>query len=42
MGDSNVLTLSEAKKTGRLQEFIAQQVAVGTGPISAAEFEKKA
>jgi hypothetical protein len=34
-----MLTLSEAVKTARLQEFIAQEEARGIGPASRAEFE---
>ena len=37
-----MLTLSEAKKTGRLQEFIAQKQAAGVGPISEAKFDETA
>jgi hypothetical protein len=33
-----VLTLSEAKKSGRLEEFIAQQEAAAIGPIEIDEF----
>ena len=36
--ESNVLTLSEARKLGRLQEFIAQEEARGIGPIDRTEF----
>jgi len=34
-----MLTLAEALKTGRLQEFIAQEEARGVGPIDRAEFD---
>jgi hypothetical protein len=34
-----VLTLSEAQKSGRLEEFIAQQEAAGIEPIDRAEFD---
>lgn len=34
-----MLTLSDAKRTGRLKEFIAEQEAAGTGPIDRAEFD---
>ena len=34
-----MLTLSEAVKDGRLQEFIAQEEARGVGPIDRAEFD---
>ena len=34
-----MLTLSKAKESGRLQEFIAQEEARGVGPINRAEFE---
>jgi hypothetical protein len=34
-----MLTLSEAIKSGRLQEFIAQEEARGVGPIDRAEFD---
>jgi hypothetical protein len=33
------LTLSEAAKTGRLQQFIAEQEARGVGPINRADFD---
>lgn len=34
-----MLTLLEAKKSGRLKEFIAEQEAAGIGPIDRAEFD---
>jgi hypothetical protein len=34
-----MLTLSEALKTGRLQDFIAQEEARGIGPIDRAELD---
>jgi hypothetical protein len=34
-----MLSLAEALKTGRLQEFIAQEEARGVGPIDRAEFD---
>jgi hypothetical protein len=34
-----MLTLAEAVKNGRLQEFIAQEEARGVGPIDRAEFD---
>lgn len=34
-----MLTLSEAVKSERLQEFIAQEEARGIGPINRAEFD---
>lgn len=34
-----MLTLSEAQKSGRLEEFIAQQKAEGIGPIDRSEFD---
>ncbi len=34
-----MLTLAEALKTGRLQEFIAQEETRGVGPIDRAEFD---
>jgi hypothetical protein len=34
-----MLSLSEAVKTGRLKEFIAEQEAAKRGPIDRAEFE---
>ena len=34
-----MLTLSEAKKTGRLNEFITEQETAGIGPIDRAEFD---
>ena len=37
-----MLNLSKAKKSGRLEEFIAQEEARGVGPISAAEFDETA
>lgn len=33
------MTLAEAMKSGRLDEFIAQEEARGVGPIDRAEFE---
>jgi hypothetical protein len=38
--DSNMLTLSEAIKTRKIQEFIAQQEAAGIPVADAKEFEK--
>jgi hypothetical protein len=35
-----MLTLSQAVKTGRLQEFIAQEEARGVGPIDRAELDR--
>ena len=35
-----MLTLSEAVKTGRLQEFIAQEEARGIGPIDRADLDR--
>jgi hypothetical protein len=35
-----MLTLSEAVKTGRLQEFIAQEEARGVGPVDRAELDR--
>ena len=35
-----MLTLSEAIKTGRLQDFIAQEEARGVGSIDRAEFDR--
>ena len=40
--ESSMLTLSEAKKDGRLEEFIAEQESKGYGPIDAVEFEDTA
>lgn len=37
-----MLTLEEARKTGRLQEFIAQAEAAGVGPIPEADFNATA
>ena len=37
-----MLTLSEAMKTGRLEEFIAQEEVRGVKPISEAEFDESA
>jgi hypothetical protein len=37
-----MLTLVEAVKAGRLQEFIAQEEARGVGPVSRADFDKLA
>jgi hypothetical protein len=34
-----MLSLAEAKKTGRLQEFIAQEETRGIGPIERADFD---
>jgi hypothetical protein len=34
------LTLAEAQKTGRLQEFIAQEEARGVGPVSQADLDR--
>ena len=34
-----MLTLSEAVKSGRLQDFIAQEEARGVGPIDHSEFD---
>jgi hypothetical protein len=34
-----MLTLSEAVKSGRLQDFIAQEEARGVGPIDQSEFD---
>jgi hypothetical protein len=34
-----MLSLAEAQKTGRLQEFIAQEEARGIGPIDRADFD---
>ncbi len=34
-----MMTLAEAVKTGRLQEFIAEQEAAAVGPIDRAEFD---
>jgi hypothetical protein len=34
-----VLTLSEAQKSGRLEEFIAQQEAAAIGPVDRLKFE---
>lgn len=34
-----MISLSQAVKTGRLQEFIAQEEARGIGPIDGAEFD---
>ena len=33
------ITLAEAQRTGRLQDFIAQEEARGVGPVSEAEFD---
>jgi hypothetical protein len=35
-----MLTLAEAKKTGRLQEFISQEEARGVGAVSKADFDR--
>mgnify|MGYP000084538683 CR=1 FL=1 len=35
-----VVTLSDAIKSGRLQEFIAQEEALGVPPVDAAEFDQ--
>jgi hypothetical protein len=35
-----MLTLSEAVKSGRLQEFIAQEKARGVGPIDRADLDR--
>jgi hypothetical protein len=35
-----MLTLSEAIKTGQLQEFIAQEEARGVGPVDRAELDR--
>ncbi|WP_157779847.1 hypothetical protein [Celeribacter ethanolicus] len=40
--EASMLSLSEAQKTGQLEEFIAQEEARGVGPISAAEFDENA
>jgi hypothetical protein len=37
--ESSMLTLAEAVKTGRLQDFIAQEEARGVGPIHRANFD---
>ena len=37
-----MLSLSKAQKTGRLQDFIAQEEARGVGPIREAEFDMTA
>ena len=42
MSESKPLSLSEALESERLQEFIDQQEARGTGPITAAEFDETA
>lgn len=34
-----MLTLSDAQKTGKLQDFVAEQEAAGIGPIDLAEFD---
>jgi hypothetical protein len=34
-----VLTLAEAQKSGRLEEFIAEQEAAGLSPVDRAEFD---
>jgi hypothetical protein len=34
-----MLTLADAIKSGRLQDFIAEQEAAGLGPIDRAEFD---
>ena len=36
----SVLTLSEARKTGRLQEFIAQEEARGIGPAEKRDLDR--
>lgn len=36
------ISLAEAQRTGRLQEFIEQENARGMGPISEAEFDETA
>jgi hypothetical protein len=38
--DSGMLTLSEAVKSGRLQEFIAQEEARGIGSIERSELDR--
>jgi hypothetical protein len=38
--DSNMLTLSEAIKTRKIQEFIAQEEARGVEPVNASDLEK--
>ena len=38
----SMLTLSHTLESGRLQEFIDQQEASGSGPISEAEFDDTA
>ena len=37
-----MLTLAQAMKDGRLQEFIAQEEAQGRGPIDRPEFDRAA
>ena len=37
-----MLTLAEAQKSGRLEEFIAQQEAAGIGPIEIGAFRTSA
>lgn len=39
MNESSKLTLFEARKTGRLQEFITQQEMAKVGPISERDFD---
>jgi len=34
-----MLTLNDAVKSGRLQEFIAEQEALGVGPVDRAKFD---
>lgn len=34
-----MITLADAQKTGRLQDFIAEEEARGIGPIDRAEFD---
>lgn len=40
--ESSMLTLSEAQKSGRLEEFIAEQEAAGVGPIELGAFRSLA
>lgn len=42
MSESKPLSLSKARESGRLQEFIVQEEARGVGPISEAEFNETA
>jgi hypothetical protein len=40
MIDHSALSLTEALRTGRLNEFIDQQEAIGVGPVDVAAFDQ--